>query len=416
MAELQPSAPDEPRRTRRAILIGAFGGVAGLLAGGLGRAEEAGAAAGSPVIQGVLNNAGTSNTTLTTHSSGTTLYVLQTGAGTALRGSATGTDAIAGFFTSSNGPGFSAVTANRHKFGAYVANDADMEGPGAALRVSGQQNDGAVVTTSGPSSWAVAAQATGGAVGGVSELYVGVYGQTHSGDGGEDAGVYGYASSGIGPTSGVVGLVRSPAGTGVTGISEASSGTTYGVFGQTSSPDGFGLYSQGDAHVNGTLSKSAGNFKIDHPLDPANKYLSHSFVESPDMLNVYSGTVSLDGDGEGTVELPDWFDALNSDVRYQLTAVGSPAPNLHVKTKVDGGRFSIAGGRGGQEVSWQLTGIRQDAYAREHPIVVEQLKKGSDKGKYLHPELFGKPASKALHRVAPKPPKPPNVPMPTLDS
>lgn len=225
--------------------------------------------------------------------------------------------------------------------------------------------------------------------------------------------MWGHSFGLSGPTSGVIGSAQSPDGTGVTGRADSSTGTTYGVYGETSSPDGFGLYSQGDAHVNGTLSKSAGSFKIDHPLDPANKYLSHSFVESPDMLNVYSGTVVLDGDGEATVKLPDWFEALNGDVRYQLTAVGSAAPDLHVKTKVDGGRFSIAGGRGGQEVSWQLTGIRQDAYAKEHRIVVEQVKQGSDKGKYLHPELFGKPASNGLHRApAPKPPK---VPMPTLD-
>jgi hypothetical protein len=414
VAESQLPAPSEPLRTRRALLIGAFGGVAGLLAGGLGRAEAARAAAGSPVIQGVLNNAGTSNTTLTTHSGGTSLSVQQTGTGTALRGNATSTDAIAGFFTSSNGPGFSAVTANRHKFGAYVANDADMLGSGSAIRIAGRQNHGAVATTSGPSSWAILAQAGWGAIWAASEGYVGIYGQTFSGDGGEAAGVYGYASSGIGPTSGVVGVVRSPDGTGVTGISEASTGTTYGVYGETLSPDGFGLYSQGNAHVNGTLTESAGSVTIDHPLDPGNKYLSHSFVESPDMLNVYSGTVVLDGDGEATVELPDWFEALNGDIRYQLTAVGSAAPDLHVKTRFDGGRFSIAGGRIGQEVSWQLTGIRQDAYAKEHPIVVEQLKSGADKGKYLHPELFGKPASKALHRVAPAP-KVPKVPMPTLD-
>ena len=171
---------------------------------------------------------------------------------------------------------------------------------------------------------------------------------------------------------------------------------------------GFGVFSNGNAHVQGTLSKTAGMFKIDHPLDPAGKYLCHSFVESPDMLNVYSGTVSLDGDGQATVELPDWFEALNRDVRYQLTAVGSAAPDLHVKTKVDRGRFTIAGGRAGQEVSWQLTGIRQDAYAKKHPIVVEQVKKGAEAGKYLHPELFGKPAKMGLHpmRRAPRPPQP----------
>jgi hypothetical protein len=394
VAELQPSAPDETPRTRRSLLAGALGGLAGLLAGGLARAGEARAAEGGAVIQGANNNAGTSNTTLATNSTGTALYVQQNGSGTALRGSAIGTDAIAGFFTSSNGPGFSAVTAHRHKYGAYVANEAATAGNGAALRVASQRGTGIIATNSGAGMHAISAFA-GAAVGSF-----GLVAQSTSSDA---AGVYGYSSSESGLTSGVMGSARSPTGKGVTGIAHASTGTTYGVFGQTSSPDGFGLYSDGDAHVNGTLSKSAGSFKIDHPLDPGNKYLSHSFVESPDMLNVYSGTVSLDGDGEATVELPDWFGALNRDVRYQLTAVGSAAPDLHVKSKVDRGRFRIAGGRGGQEVSWQLTGIRQDAYAVKHAIVVEELKKASDRGKYLHPELFGEPASKALHRPSPGP-------------
>ena len=50
----------------------------------------------------------------------------------------------------------------------------------------------------------------------------------------------------------------------------------------------------GNVDVIGTLSKGGGSFKIDHPLDPANKYLYHSFVESPDMKNMYDGNVTTD--------------------------------------------------------------------------------------------------------------------------
>ena len=347
------------------------------------------------MIQGATNDAGVTNTTLKTNSNGTALYVQQDGSGTALRGFANGTDAIAGFFTSVNGPGFSAVTANRFKFGAYVANDHAEKGNGAALRVAGKANTGIVVTTSDVSSTAITAIAEHTAISVVAGGH-GLFAQSTS-DGG-NAGVFGYATSATGPTFGVIGTALSPNGTGVSGTSDSVTGLTYGVYGQVVSSAGFGLFSNGNAHVAGTLSKSAGAFKIDHPLDPANKYLSHSFVESPDMLNVYSGMVSLDAAGEATVELPAWFDALNRDVRYQLTAVGSGAPDLHVKTRVDRGRFTIAGGRRGQEVSWQLTGIRQDAYARKHPIVVEEAKTGDAKGRYLHPELFGKPKSRSIHR------------------
>ena len=112
------------------------------------------------------------------------------------------------------------------------------------------------------------------------------------------------------------------------------------VYGESS----FGLAGQfvGSVNISGTLTKGGGSFKIDHPLDPANKYLSHSFVESPDMMNVYNGNVTLDDSGEAWVALPDWFDALNRDFRYQLTAIGAPAPNLYVATKVSGNRFRIA--------------------------------------------------------------------------
>lgn len=148
----------------------------------------------------------------------------------------------------------------------------------------------------------------------------------------------------------------------------------------------------GRVQINGTLTKSGGAFRIDHPLDPTNKYLQHSFVESPDMMNIYNGNVTLDGSGEAFVELPAWFGALNKDFRYQLTCVGGFAP-VYVAEKIQGNRFRIAGGRAGLEVSWQVTGIRQDAYANQRRIEVEVEKTGRDRGKYLYPELFGLPPS-----------------------
>ena len=156
------------------------------------------------------------------------------------------------------------------------------------------------------------------------------------------------------------------------------------------------VYVSGNMTVAGTLSKSAGSFKIDHPLDPANKYLSHSFVESPDMKNMYDGVATLDANGEAVVELPDWFEALNKDFRYQLTAIGGAAPNLHIKQKVSGNRFAIAGGGQGLEVSWQVTGTRHDAYADAHRIPVEELKTLAERGTYLNPEEQGQSPDKGL--------------------
>lgn len=152
----------------------------------------------------------------------------------------------------------------------------------------------------------------------------------------------------------------------------------------------------GDVSITGNLSKGGGSFKIDHPLDPENQYLSHSFVESPDMMNVYNGNAVLDENGETWVELPDYFEALNRDIRYQLTPIGAPGPNLYIASEVSDNRFRIAGGEPGSKVSWQVTGIRQDPYAEQNPIIVEEQKPADERGTYLHPDAYGQPEERGL--------------------
>lgn len=147
-------------------------------------------------------------------------------------------------------------------------------------------------------------------------------------------------------------------------------------------------YFTGDVGITGSLSEGGGSFKIDHPLDPANKYLQHSFVESPDMMNVYNGNVILDANGEAVVELPNWFETLNRDFRYQLTCVGGFA-QVYIAEEISGNQFKIAGGEPGMKVSWQVTGIRQDAWAESHRIQVEVEKEGDERGRYLHPQEYG---------------------------
>jgi len=162
----------------------------------------------------------------------------------------------------------------------------------------------------------------------------------------------------------------------------SNSVTGYAIRGQNGA--GKAGYFQGNVDIVGTLTKSSGSFKIDHPLDPANKYLYHSFVESPDMMNVYDGVIVLDGGGEAVVQLPEYFEALNEDFRYQLTCVGGYAP-VYIADEVAGNHFRIAGGKAGLKVSWQVTGIRHDAYAKEHRMVVEELKPPGERGFYSHP-------------------------------
>ena len=152
----------------------------------------------------------------------------------------------------------------------------------------------------------------------------------------------------------------------------------------------------GALDVGGNISKGGGSFKIDHPLDPENKYLYHSFVESPDMKNIYDGVVTLDASGSASVSMPDWFDAINEDFRYQLTAIGAPAPSLYIAEKLENGRFKISGGPAGIEVSWMLTGIRKNPYAEAYRIPVEEDKIGAERGTYLYPEVYGQPQSKSV--------------------
>jgi len=157
------------------------------------------------------------------------------------------------------------------------------------------------------------------------------------------------------------------------------------------------LFVQGDATVSGALAVfGPKSFRIDHPLDPANKYLKHAAIESSEVLNMYTGNVRLDAKGEAEVEFPAWFSAINTDFRYQLTAVGAPGPGLYVSKEIDNGAFRIAGGTPGMKVSWEVTCLRSDPYMKAHPMAVEEDKPAYEAGFYGHPELYGQPDEKRI--------------------
>jgi hypothetical protein len=160
------------------------------------------------------------------------------------------------------------------------------------------------------------------------------------------------------------------------------------IYAANPSVTGFAGDFQGNVRVTGNLAKPAGSFEIDHPLDPANKYLYHSFVESPDMLNIYNGNATTDANGFATVSLPTYFQVENIDFKYQLTCIGQFAQAI-VKEEVAGNKFVIQTDKPNVKVSWQVTGVRNDEYARAHRIVPEVAKKDYERGKFLHPELFG---------------------------
>ncbi len=272
----------------------------------------------------------------------------------------------------------------------------------------------------------------------------GVFGDSDSAQSGA-AGVYGFTSQSTGTTFGVLGESDSAVGLGVAGRRGSSFGAVargiigsvpvgvlgdsngYGVaatsdssnaliVGNNSGADtvvvfanggGAPIFAQGtggslflDANgnlsVSGAISAGTKDFRIDHPLDPANKYLYHASIESSEMKNIYDGVAVLDASGSATVELPDWFQAVNGDFRYQLTAIGAPGPNLHIAHEIANNRFAIGGGQPGMKVSWQVTGVRHDAYAKAHPLQVSVDKRADERGYYIHPELYGAPTEKNL--------------------
>ena len=218
---------------------------------------------------------------------------------------------------------------------------------------------------------------------------------------GNYTGVYGIGENNGAPSTGaqVMGVEGDGNGNGVYSVGVAGFATSYsstptnsyGVYG--SAFDGtvrYGVYSDGAMHVNGALSKLSGTFKIDHPLDPENKYLSHSFVESPDMMNIYNGNVTTDATGTATVTLPDYFEALNKDFRYQLTVIGSTFAQALVSKEVSGNSFEIKTNQPGIKVSWQITGVRKDVWANTHRVVPEEEKEPFNKGRYMTPAEYGK--------------------------
>jgi hypothetical protein len=151
----------------------------------------------------------------------------------------------------------------------------------------------------------------------------------------------------------------------------------------------------GSVGVVGTLSAEDKEFKIDHPSDPTNKYLVHSSVESSEMMNIYTGNVVTDELGIAVVALPKWFEVLNTDFRYQLTVIGRKA-QAWISQEVQNGKFMIASDATHVKVSWQIAAVRQDPYAKAHPLVVEQQKDDRERGYYLSPELYGQPEEKQM--------------------
>jgi hypothetical protein len=184
-------------------------------------------------------------------------------------------------------------------------------------------------------------------------------------------------------------------------VGAAPTGIAAGIFaydgiGATNS---FAGWFSGNVRVNGNFitygtfnATGTKNFMIDHPLDPENKILRHAAMESNEVLNQYSGNIMTDASGFATVTLPDYFETLNTDFRYQLTAIGSFSQAI-IKQEVVNNQFIIQTNHPSVKVSWQVTGVRNDKVMQHQPFVAETKKTEAEKGNYLSPEAYGKPSN-----------------------
>ena len=355
-------------------------------------------------VQGFASNAAQSGVYGTNTAGGKAVFGAATGGGTGIAGQSSSGSGVEGHSSSGSGVyGTTAGLSGQTGAAGVWGNSHDYFGIWGTS-VSGDGVHGNSTTASG-----VYGLSGGAGVWGDSTGFDGVHGHTTSSSASGVAGfndtsgdgVLGVSASGFGVSGeGVQGVHgHSPGFAGVWGESTSGNGMVAfsdsgsGLF--ASSNSGYAGLFQGNVNVTGTLSKGGGSFKIDDPIDPERKYLYHSFVESPDMKNIYDGNAVLDGAGEAVVTLPEWFGALNRDFRYQLTCIGDVTP-VYVKKEIEDNRFTIGGLKPGVKVSWQVTGIRKDPFANAHRIPVEEDKPAAEQGHYLYPKEYGQPAERGV--------------------
>jgi hypothetical protein len=350
-------------------------------------------------------------------------------------GSSTNNDGIQGFSNAANRSG---VWGNNDTAGGVGVKGSSTNGTGVlGLSTNGDGIEGSSTGINKSGVWGHNDRSDGVGVAGSSVGGIGVFGTSTNGDGvvgftnaANKSGVWGHndAFNGVGVAGssvngygvsgwagsvdanaiygyntatqslGAIGLQTVTGGhTHPTGVFAFSSNNAYGIaiYGRAASGGQFsnqyaGLF-EGNVRIDYDLSVGGSKyFKIDHPLDPSNKFLFHSCVESNDRMNIYNGNIFTDAHGDAIIELPEWFEALNKDFRYQLTVIGQFAQAI-VSQKISNNRFSIKTDKPNIEVSWQVTGIRNDAYAKAYPMIVEMEKPTEEKGTYIHPELYGLP-------------------------
>ena len=185
------------------------------------------------------------------------------------------------------------------------------------------------------------------------------------GGGSTAAGVYGHA-----PTD----------GRGVYGLTD----TGVGVWGKATNAAGYGGYFEGKTHVQGVFTATTKTFKIDHPLDPENKFLYHNSIESPEMRTVYYGRATT-FNGVVSIDLPEWWTALNgadkTEYNYLLTPIGKWA-KLFISKEIENNQFEVSSLDGDCTFSWTISAIRHDDFAESNRVQIEEEKTQEEKDRY----------------------------------
>jgi hypothetical protein len=177
-------------------------------------------------------------------------------------------------------------------------------------------------------------------------------------------------------------------------------GTNYGVYARAhGGGTNYAGFFEGGVHITGHLSKGAGSFLIDHPLDPMNKTLRHNFVESPENLCLYRGKVKLDDTGTATVKMPSYFTELTNEeeATVTLTAIGKKPFMASYEWNKSFKSFKVYG-ESNAEVAYLVMADRDDPVSRQLRKPVEEDKGNGnfEKGKLLYPEAYGKPKEMAV--------------------
>lgn len=181
-----------------------------------------------------------------------------------------------------------------------------------------------------------------------------------------------------------------PGGTGIFGGATNTTVANNGIWAATDSTvsGANGLYCTGRLTATGTKS-----FRIDHPFDPANKYLAHYCAEGQVPLNIYTGVATTDDQGYATISLPKYFESINKDYRYTLTVIDKSDDFVLAKVvdEIENNAFRIRTSKPNVKVSWEVKGTRNDAWVREYGAPDEFVKPDTEIGSYQNPELFGMP-------------------------